>query len=126
MDTSVWVDYFNGIETTQTETLESLLGEEMIIIGDIILTEVLQGFRSDHEFNKAKQLMSSFPVYTLLGKENAILAARNYRKMRSKGLTVRKTVDVIIGTFCIENAVPLLHSDRDFEPMAAHLSLEVV
>lgn len=123
VDTSVWVDYFNGRNTRETDTLDHLLGQELVIMGDIILTEVLQGFRSDQDFNKARAILSSFPVQTLLGKENAIISAQNYRLLQSKGATVRKTIDVIIGTFCIVNSIPLLHSDRDFEPMVEHLGL---
>jgi hypothetical protein len=126
VDSSVWIDYFNGIATDETEFLDRLLGHKVVVIGDLILTEVLQGFRSDREFNKAKRLLETLLFGEMLGKNLAIKSARNYRKLRSKGVTVRKTIDVIIATFCIENALPLLHCDRDFDPMVKHLKLDSV
>lgn len=126
VDSSVWIDYFNGKSTKQTSLLDSLLGSELIVIGDLILTEVLQGFQEDRDFNKAKELLDSLIFMEMLGKELAIKSAENYRILRKKGVTVRKTIDVIIATFCIENNIPLLHSDRDFTPMEKHLNLKVI
>jgi len=126
VDSSVWIDYFNGKSTKQTSLLDSLLGSELIVIGDIILTEVLQGFQEDRDFNKAKGLLNSLIFMEMLGKELAIKSAENYRILRKKGVTVRKTIDVIIATFCVENNLPLLHSDRDFTPMEKHLNLKVI
>ncbi len=126
VDSSVWIDYFNGKLTKQTNLLDSLLGSELIVIGDLILTEVLQGFQDDRDFNKAKELLDSLIFMEMLGKELAIKSAENYRILRKKGVTVRKTIDVIIATFCIENNLPLLHSDRDFAPMEKHLNLKVI
>jgi len=123
VDSSVWIDYFNGATTTETEALDALLGEEEIIIGDIILTEVLQGFRRDRDFRQARALLAEFPVVAMLGPTMAIKAAERYRELRKRGVTVRKTVDVIIASWCIEHAVPLLYSDRDFDPMIENLSL---
>jgi predicted nucleic acid-binding protein len=126
VDSSVWVDYFNGRVTKQTDILDSLLGRELLVIGDIILTEVLQGFRSDREFRKAKRILDSLIFMPMMGKELAFRSAENYRYLRKKGITVRKTIDVIIATFCIANGFALLHDDKDFEPMEKHLSLTVV
>ena len=126
VDSSVWIDYFNGKITKQTNLLDSLLGSELIVIGDIILTEVLQGFQQDKDFKKAKKLLSAFIFRQMLGRQLAIKSAENYRTLRKKGVTVRKTIDVIIATFCIANNLPLLHSDRDFRPMEKHLNLKVI
>jgi predicted nucleic acid-binding protein len=114
VDSSVWVDYFNGKITKQTDLLESLLGHELVVIGDIVLTEVLQGFRSDRDFRKAKRLLDSLIFKPMLGKELAVKSAENYRHLRKKGISVRKTIDVVIVTFCISSNLPLLHDDRDF------------
>ena len=126
VDSSVWIDYFNGRITKQTNILDSLVGDELIIVGDIILTEVLQGFRRDKDFNKARELLDCFIFKEMLGMDIAIESAKNYRILRKKGMTVRKTIDVIIATFCIENDLPLLHSDKDFKIMEKHLALKVV
>jgi hypothetical protein len=126
VDTSVWVDYFNGVSTPQTGRLDRLLGEERVIMGDLILTEVLQGFRSDADFRRARTLLEALELRAMLGKDLALESARNYRRLRRLGVAVRKTIDVMIGTFCIANALPLLHADRDFEPLAGHLGLHVV
>ena len=126
VDSSVWIDYFNGKVTKQTNLLDSLLGSELIVIGDIILTEVLQGFQEDRDFKKAKELLDTLIFREMLGKDLAIKSAKNYRRLRKKGVTVRKTIDVIIATFCIENNLPLLHSDRDFHPTEKHLNLKVI
>ena len=126
VDSSVWIDYFNGKITKQTNLLDSLLGNELIVVGDIILTEVLQGFRRDRDFDQALELFGCFVFREMLGKEIAVQSAGNYRILRRKGVTVRKTIDVVIATFCIENDLPLLHSDRDFRPMEQHLHLKVL
>jgi predicted nucleic acid-binding protein len=112
VDSSVWIDYFRGVVTPQTEKLDSLLGIEPIATGDLILTEVLQGFVSDRDFNQAKQLMTSLVVVDLAGQGIAIQAARNFRALRKLGVTVRKTIDTVIATRCIESKMPLLYSDR--------------
>jgi len=126
VDSSVWIDYFNGRITKQTNLLDSLLGREPIVIGDLILTEVLQGFREDRDFNRAKGLLDCLLFRPMLGKELAIKSAENYRHLRKLGVTIPKTIDVMIATFCIENTLPLLHNDKDFEPIAEHLKLDVV
>ena len=126
VDSSVWIDYFNGTVTRETDSLNSLLGQELIVIGDLILTEVLQGFRRDRDFRKAKELLDTLIFREMLGKDLALRSAQNYRTLRRKGVTVRKTIDVIIATFCVQHRLPLLHSDKDFEPMVKHLKLMTV
>ena len=126
VDSSVWIDYFNGNSTEATEYLEVSLGKEDLIIGDLILTEVLQGFRGDKDFDKAKELLTSFDVHSLLGEEIAVKSADNFRILRKKGLTVRKTIDVIIATYCIEHHISLLQADKDFTPFASHLGLRIL
>jgi predicted nucleic acid-binding protein len=126
VDSSVWVDYFKGTITKQTEKLDRLLGKELLAIGDLNLTEVLQGFTRERDFNEARRLLTSLVVVDLAGKEIEIQAARNFRKLRTLGVTVRKTIDTIIATRCIESGYELLQSDRDFDPFAEHLGLRVV
>ena len=126
VDTSVWVSYFNGVATRQTDRLDRLLGEERVVIGDLILTEVLQGFRNDAEFRRARALLAALEFREMLGRTVALESAANYRRLRALGVTVRKTIDVMIGTFCILNRLPLLHADRDFDPLAEHLGLKVI
>jgi predicted nucleic acid-binding protein len=124
VDSSVWIDYFRGTPSPQTDRLDALLGQEVIAIGDLILTEVLQGFDAEHDFLQAADLMGAFPVLDLAGGDIALMAAQNFRRLRALGVTTRKTIDTIIATFCIERELPLLHSDRDFEPFTAHLGLK--
>ena len=123
VDSSVWIDYFRGTVTPQTEKLDFLLGEELIATGDLILTEVLQGFTIERDFNQAKALLTSLHVVGLGGQELAIQAARNFRALRALGVTVRKTIDTVIATRCIESGLVLLYSDRDFDPFVKHLGL---
>jgi predicted nucleic acid-binding protein len=124
VDSSVWIDYFRGILSPQTDRLDALLGQEVIVIGDLILAEVLQGFDAERDFLQAVDLMRAFPVLDLGGGDIAVTAAQNFRRLRGLGVTTRKTIDTIIATFCIERDLPLLHSDRDFEPFTAHLGLK--
>ena len=126
VDSSVWIDYFNGRKTWQTDLLEKLLSDVPIIIGDLILTEILQGFRSDNDYKTAKSFLSDLLFRQMGGYQVAVQSAQNYRTFRKKGVTVRKTIDVIIGTYCILEGLPLLHDDRDFEPMESHLSLKIL
>jgi predicted nucleic acid-binding protein len=123
VDSSVWIDYFRGTATPQAEKLDLLLGNEPIATGDLILTEVLQGFVSDRDFNQAKKLMTSLVIVDLAGQAMAIQAAKNFRVLRARGITVRKTIDTVIATRCIESGLPLLYSDRDFDPFVEHLRL---
>ena len=126
VDSSVWIGYFNGEISSRTDWLDSALGKEIIVVGDIILAEILQGFKNDADFNKAKKLLLDFPVVDMVGKEIALETALNYRFLRKKGVTIRKTIDIIIGTFCIHHGLQLLHSDRDFKPLEKHLKLKTV
>lgn len=126
VDTSIWVNYFNGVSNSHTDLLDRLLFHERILIGDIILTEVLQGFRDDTTFRSARELLDALEFSPMLGKTNALLAAQNFRILRKVGVTVRKTIDVMIATFCVVNRHYLLHSDRDFDPMEKHLELRVL
>lgn len=126
VDSSVWIDYFNGTDSPYTDRLDALLGAEPLAIGDLILTEVLQGFRSDADYKTAKSLLASMPVLEMLGAKNAIKSAENYRALKKKGITIRKTADVIIATACIEAKVSLLFQDKDFRPFVDHLGLRAV
>jgi predicted nucleic acid-binding protein len=126
VDSSVWIDYFRGKTTAHTETLNRLLGNEPLAIGDLILTEVLQGFDTQRDFNQAKKLLTSLDVIELGGQDIAIQAAKNFRTLRALGVTVRKTIDTVIATKCIESGYTLLHNDRDFEPFVKHLGLRTV
>ena len=125
VDSSVWIDYFRGTSTSQAELLDSLLGSEPLLIGDLVLAEVLQGFQNDRDFNKAKQLLTSFQTVNVVDTEIAIQAARNFRILRGHGVTVWKTIDTLIATRCLENGFVLLHSDKDFDPFEDHLGLRV-
>jgi len=126
VDSTVIIDYLNGIDNWQVEKLDSILGKEVVVIGDFILTEVLQGFKSDSDYQKAKLILNEFPILNILGEEIAIKSADNFRFLRKNGITIRKTIDVIIATFCIENNLELLHNDHDFEPFVELLNLKTV
>ena len=126
VDSSVWIDYFKGTITPQTEKLDGLLGHEPLAIGDLILAEVLQGFAGETDFNHARKMLTSLVVVELGGQEIAVQAAKNFRTLRHLGVTVRKTIDTVIATRCIESGYDLLHDDRDFDPFAQHLGLRVV
>ena len=125
VDSSVWIDFFHGVSTPEVERLDGLLGVTPLAIGDLILVEVMQGFRTDQDVATARQLFRSLALLPMLGGSNAWKAAENYRQLRRKGITVRKTIDGIIATACIEANLPLLFSDRDFRPYVEHLGLEV-
>ena len=126
VDSSVWIDYFNGRKTVQTDKLDQLLGREALAIGDLILTEVLQGFAEQREFDVAREMLTSLTIVELGGAEVAVQAARNFRTLRNKGVTVRKTIDTIIATRCIESGYDLLFADRDFDPFVKYLGLRSV
>ena len=126
VDSSVWVDYFRGTPAPHTDKLDSLLDREPLVIGDLILTEVLQGFANDRDFESAKSLMLSLIVVELGGQEIAVRAATNFRFLRTLGVTVRKTVDAVIATRCIESGYVLMHAGRDFDPFVQYLGLSVV
>ena len=123
VDSGVWIDYFNGVDNKQTSTLNDTLGIRPVAVGDLILTEVLQGFREDEDYKIAKSLFDELTVFDLLGKDMAIKSADNFRALRKRGITIRKTVDIIIASFCIEMKIPLLFTDKDFKPFIKHLGL---
>lgn len=123
VDSSVWIDYLRNIDSPQTVRLDQWLGQQPIGIGDLMLTEVLQGIPADRDFEVARQMFAALPVITIGGTAATLEAAQNYRRLRSMGITVRKTIDTLIATRCIMDRHPLLFSDRDFEPFVAHLGL---
>jgi predicted nucleic acid-binding protein len=124
VDSSVWIDYFNGKRSWQTDLLDHMLSNVPIIMGDLILTEVLQGFKSDKDYETAKNYLNELPFRQMGGYNVAIQSAQNYRQLRKAGVTVRKTIDIIIATFCIVEGLTLLHDDRDFNPIASHFPLK--
>ncbi len=126
VDSSVWIDYFNGTETRETALLDGILGLEPVMVGDLILAEVLQGFHADRDVRRARMVLDTLLFEPMLGRGIALASAANYRTLRGKGITVRKTIDVLIATFCIENGHVLLHSDRDFVPIEEHLGLKAL
>lgn len=126
VDSSVWIDYFRGIVTPETEKLDGLLGVEPLAIGDLTVGEVLQGFSDEKDFQQARKLLSSLVLVDLGGHDIALQAAKNFRRLRKLGVTVRKTIDTVIATRCILDGYTLLHSDRDFEPFVKHLGLRSV
>ncbi len=126
VDSSVWIDYLRGAITPQTDILDKLLGAELLAVGDLILTEVLQGLERERDFQRVRSMLLSLTVVELGGAEIAIQAARNFRALRRRGMTVRKTIDTIIATRCIESGYELLHDDRDFDAFGRHLGLRVV
>ncbi len=125
VDSSVWIDYFGGKVTPQTDLLQAALGWQAIALGDIILCEVLQGYRRQQDFDAARQALLQFPVFSIGGTEIALKSAENYRTLRQQGITVRKTIDCLLATFVIERGFTLLHSDRDFDPFEMYLGLRV-
>jgi len=125
VDSSVWIDYFNGTITPQTDLLDASLGKRELALGDLILCEVLQGFARQSDFELARDTLLELPVYPLGGIVNALKAAENFQILRRRGVTVRKTIDCLIATFALEHGLTLLHSDGDFDPFAQHLGLMV-
>jgi predicted nucleic acid-binding protein len=126
VDSSVWIDFFNGRECRETDMLARLLRRRVLLIGDLILAEVLQGFRQKRDMDAARRALLSLPHADMVGRDVALASAENYRLLRRRGVTARKTVDVIIATFCVRNGHVLLHADRDFTPMAEHLGLRTL
>jgi predicted nucleic acid-binding protein len=123
VDSSVWIDFLNGRNAPHVRRLRTILGADEIIVGDLMLCEVLQGLRSKRAALEVEALLRHFEIVPMAGEGIAVAAARNFRSLRRRGVTVRKTIDLLIGTWCIENRKPLLHNDGDFHPMARHLGL---
>jgi predicted nucleic acid-binding protein len=123
VDSSVWIDFLNGRKAPHVERLRAVLGVEEIIVGDLMLCEILQGLDGEQATRQVEALLRRFEIVSMAGEAIAVAAARNFRSLRRRGITVRKTIDLLIGTWCIENRGPLLHNDSDFRPMARHLGL---
>ena len=126
VDSSVWIDYLSEIDNAQTVWLDRALSERRVGLTDLILCEVLQGIRDDATFRRVKQKLLQFAVFDSVGAELAMTSAENYRLLRARGITVRKTIDCLIATFCMEGGHTLLHNDRDFEPFEKHLGLWII
>lgn len=126
VDSSVWIDHFRGNDTPQVARLDTLLASEPVAIGDLMLAEVLQGFSSERDFNRARRLLTGLTVIEIGSAEVAVQAARHFRTLRALGITVRKTIDTLIATRCIADGLTLLHSDRDFDAFEQHLGLQVL
>ena len=123
VDSSVWIDYFRGVSTPTSDRLDRLLATEPLYLGDLILAEVLQVFTSDLDFECGLTILTSLNLVEIAGCNIAIAAARNYRRLRTEGVTVRKTIDCLIATRCITDGYGLLYSDRDFDPFVRRLGL---
>jgi predicted nucleic acid-binding protein len=123
VDSSVWIDFLSGRDLAHVRRLRAIFGVEEIAVGDLMLCEVLQGVPDERRAREVESVLRRFAIVTIAGDAIAVTAARNFRYLRSLGITVRKTIDLLIGTWCIENRVPLLHNDADFRPMARHLGL---
>jgi hypothetical protein len=126
VDSTVWINYFNGIESPQTDYLHAVIEQAPVLVGDLMLAEVLQGFRQDDDFEKARQALDKFLQASMVGPALAVQSVRNYCGLRQKGVTVRKTIDNLIATYCLENDHELLHNDSDFDGYEQHLGLRVV
>ena len=125
VDSSVWIDYFRSADTPQVALLDSLLGSSPVAVGVLIAAEVLQGVRDEREYQLVRNTMDAFEHIDLVGYSLAIKASENYRTLRSMGITIRKTIDTLIATRCIEDGLTLLHADRDFLPFVENLGLKV-
>lgn len=124
VDSSVWIEYFNGVESEETDLLDDLLGKQEVATGDLIMLEVLRGFKADKHYTLAKQQLNTLSQYAMLSPQRAISATDHYRKLRKQGITVRKTADIIIASFCISEKLPLLYADKDFKPFVERLGLQ--
>ncbi|HOG65510.1 MAG TPA: PIN domain nuclease [Spirochaetota bacterium] len=125
VDTSAWIDYFRGLDAPHTRAVDRALQTDRVVVGDLILAEFLQGFRADKDFEKAADLMNRLEYHDFVGREVALAAAVIYRSLRKRGVTVRKTIDMLIGTWCLMHGCPLIHNDRDFDPLEKHFGLIV-
>lgn len=126
VDSSVWISYLNAKSTQETEFLESILGKSPIVLPDLVYSEILQGYRDDAVFQETKSFLDEFPFAIIGSKELALASAQNYRFLRKKGIAIRKTIDCYIASYCISKNIPLLHSDRDFDPFVEYLGLKSI
>jgi len=126
VDSSVWIDYFNGVATPQTDRLDALLGRGEVVVGDLILAEVLQGFRDDRDFERAREALLAVPVLLMGSRDLALASAENFRSLRRQGVTLRSTIDCWIATYCLQERLELLHADRDFDHCRRHLGLRTL
>jgi predicted nucleic acid-binding protein len=126
VDSSIWIDFFNGIATAEVERLRTLIGQQPLLVGDVMLLEILQGVASEREARRVENALRQFDVAPMLDPDLAVQGAAYYRRLRQRGITLRKTIDLIIGTFCIAHRHTLLTSDRVFLPMAEHLGLKLL
>ncbi|WEQ54248.1 PIN domain nuclease (plasmid) [Komagataeibacter nataicola] len=124
VDSSVWIDFFRGKATPQVDLLDQMLGEDLVSIGDLMMTEVLQGFSNERDFNQAQRMLGALDLVEIGGRDVMVEAARYFRHLRGRGITIRKTIDTLIATRCIVSGHRLLYSDRDFDPFVDHLGLE--
>lgn len=126
VDTTVWIDYLAGTKNEHTAWLDRQLGQQPLGLTDLIYCEVLQGIRSDTVFLQVQRDLARLAIFETGGTHLALAAARNYRFLRGRGITIRKTIDCFIATFCLETEQQLLHRDRDFDAFETHLGLRVV
>ena len=126
VDSSVWISYLNLVSTRETEFLDQILGKASILVPDLVYSEILQGYRDDRAFAETQAFLDEFPFVIIGGKHMALKSAQNYRQLRKMGITVRKTIDCYIASYCIAHDLTLLHSDRDFEPFVEHLGLKSI
>ncbi len=126
VDSSVWIDFFRGVDTSGCLKLKELIGRRLVLVGDLMLVEVLQGFGNERNAQKAAQVLDGFQQASIVDAQVARRAAEYYRLLRARGITVRKTIDLLIATRCIDKGWWLLHNDRDYEPLREHLGLRVL
>lgn len=125
IDSSVWIAHLRSTDSSQVRKLRHLDETREILVGDLILLEVLQGARNERQAQLIERSLRQFPIASMLDPATAVEAARNFRLLRQRGITIRKTIDMIIGTFCIRGGHILLHDDHDFDPMVEHLGLQI-
>jgi len=123
VDSSVWIDFLKGRKVAHVQRLQTALGVDEIIVGDLMLCEVLQGLGTERDARQVESLLRRFEIVSMAGEAIAVSAARNFRSLRRRGVTIRRTIDLLIGTWCIENGAALLHNDSDFKPMVRFLGL---
>ena len=126
VDTTVWIDYLRGVKNSATEYFDRELGRQRFGLTDLILCEVLQGVRGERASTRVLRELRKFHLFETGGEELAVAAAKNFRNLRQRGYTVRKTIDCLIATFCLQHGHSLLHRDRDFDSFERILGLSVI